>query len=146
MKDMLTLVAKLAAAQSSMSSESPPKHQLSAPRSEPIRKKPAQPAEETERHANDDDRSDGADSGNDAGDTADSASDSGTSATPTHLIPLIESWLIYANLERLATAMAADFRVHPDSDGDYSFGSPNDRILSARPKTVTELIMRNGRR
>jgi hypothetical protein len=141
MKNMLTLPAIPPAAQSNTSTEHPAQ-QPGVTCSEPIRKtKPVQPVQDRDEVPSDDDSSNGADNGA-AGDTADSASDTDTSATPTHLIPLIESWLIHANLERLSTALANDFRAHPDNPGDYSFGSTNDRILSVRPKTVTDAIMR----
>jgi hypothetical protein len=73
-----------------------------------------------------------------------SSSHNGTSTTPTHHIPHIEAWLIHANLERLAHALASNFRVHPNVAGDYSPGSKDDKILSSRNggKPIKDAIMR----
>ncbi|KAJ1399908.1 hypothetical protein B484DRAFT_406158 [Ochromonadaceae sp. CCMP2298] len=68
----------------------------------------------------------------------DSSSHNDTSTTPTHHIPHIEAWLIHANLERLAQALASNFRVHPDVAGDYSPGSKNDKILGSRNGDPTQ--------
>ncbi|KAJ1410125.1 hypothetical protein B484DRAFT_403018, partial [Ochromonadaceae sp. CCMP2298] len=72
------------------------------------------------------------------------SSDGSSSGTSNPLIPLIPSWLVHANLERLQRALEEDFRTHPDIDDDFSPGSPNDVTLCGKGKNgkVSDMCMR----
>ncbi|KAJ1418981.1 hypothetical protein B484DRAFT_400335 [Ochromonadaceae sp. CCMP2298] len=102
----------------------------------PIHKKAAPPAECEDK---DDDEKSVSIQQHNNNDSSD-----GSSGKSNPIIPLIPSWLLYANLERLALALETDFRNHPDNDGDYSPGSPNDIILCGKGKggKVTDAHMR----
>ncbi|KAJ1410202.1 hypothetical protein B484DRAFT_402982, partial [Ochromonadaceae sp. CCMP2298] len=94
---------------------------------------------DTSKHANNDSPATSPAHTPDAG-----SSDGSSSGTSNPLIPLIPSWLVHANLERLQRALEGDFRKHPDIHDDFSPGSPNDVILCGKGKNgkVSDMCMR----